>query len=97
MSSALARQNLVVAWQEVGSGPPAPQAGDTVCSIRLGRTRPYHRPSSCQFSRWRIGNVVDRYVYVMQTDSRRVGASGQDTWDGGRTNPATTVHHGVQQ
>ncbi|MFB7633592.1 endonuclease/exonuclease/phosphatase family protein [Streptomyces sp. NPDC056149] len=85
----LVRQIPVVALQEVGSGPPEPPEGDSIRSIRIGRTRPYNQPSSYQFSRWRVANGVDRYVYFMQTDPRRVGASGQDTWDGGRTNLAT--------
>ncbi|MFG2147227.1 endonuclease/exonuclease/phosphatase family protein [Streptomyces sp. NPDC048696] len=77
----------LVALQEVGSGPPAP-VDNIVRDMRLGRTRPHNQPSSYQFSRWMAGGV-ERYVYFMQTDPRRINGTNQDTWDGGRVNLAT--------
>ncbi|MEW1658866.1 endonuclease/exonuclease/phosphatase family protein [Streptomyces sp. NPDC093707] len=87
----LAAQNAVVALQEAGSGPPMPadEHRSNFRSIRLGRTRPYHQPSSVTFTRWQIARGVDRYVYFLQTDPRRLAGTDLDLWDGGRVNLAT--------
>ncbi|WP_257980874.1 ricin-type beta-trefoil lectin domain protein [Streptomyces sp. CB02959] len=86
----LARQVPLVALQEAGSGPPAPPdfRRANFRRMRINRTRPFNQPNFVTFSRWRTRNV-DRYVYFLQTDPRRITGTDQDTWDGGRTNLAT--------
>ncbi|MFF7730825.1 ricin-type beta-trefoil lectin domain protein [Streptomyces sp. NPDC008001] len=88
----LAANHAVVALQEVGAGPPMPvnENRDNYRHIRLTPNRD-PQPSSVTLVAWPIGNNATRYVYYLQSDPRRVGLSGQDTWDGGQMNLATVT------
>jgi hypothetical protein len=87
----LTATNAVVALQEAGSGPPMPanMNRSNFRQIRLNPPRPNPFPGSVTQVVWPAGpNGSDRYVYFLQTDPRRVGNSGLDTWDGGQMNLA---------
>ncbi|MFG2793820.1 ricin-type beta-trefoil lectin domain protein [Streptomyces sp. NPDC048419] len=56
--------------------------------MRINRTRPFNQPNTVTFTRWRTRDL-DRYVYFLQTDPRRITGTDEDTWAGGRTNLAT--------
>jgi endonuclease/exonuclease/phosphatase family metal-dependent hydrolase len=89
----LVATNAVVALQEAGSGPPIPADPhrSNYHAIRLTPNRaPF--PSSVIQTVWQGGpGGSDRFVYFLQTDPRRVGDTGQDTWDGGQMNLATVT------
>ncbi|WP_239377222.1 endonuclease/exonuclease/phosphatase family protein [Frankia sp. Cj5] len=87
----LTAHNAVVALQEAGSGPPMPASMDrsNFRQIRLNPSRPSPFPGSVTQVTWPGGpSGSNRYVYFLQTDPRRVGDTGLDTWDGGQMNVA---------
>ncbi|WP_207400841.1 hypothetical protein [Actinomadura roseirufa] len=89
----LAADHAVVAIQEAGSGPPLPRE-DNRANFRQIRLTPNRSPFPSTVTRvtWPAGpNGSDRWVYFLQTDPRRVGESGLDTWDGGQINLATVT------
>lgn len=90
----LAANNQVVMVQEAGAGPPLPR-DDHRTNFRGIRLTPNRdpQPSSVTFVTWPEAgpNRSDRYVYYLQTDPRRVGATALDTWDGGQMNLATVT------
>ncbi|QKV97339.1 ricin-type beta-trefoil lectin domain protein [Streptomyces sp. NA02950] len=86
----LTANHPVVALQEAGSGPPLPENinRSNFRQIRLNPARPPFPGSVTQVT-WPVGrDGSHRYVYFLQTDPRRVGDTGQDTWDGGQMNLA---------
>ncbi|MFB9931849.1 endonuclease/exonuclease/phosphatase family protein [Amycolatopsis halotolerans] len=90
----MATTHAVVAVQEAGSGPPGAdyRPGGTGQVIDLPRRRrPPSQPSNYSVVDWNIGTEsrgLHRYVYFLQTDPQRDGASQTDRWNGGRTNLA---------
>lgn len=86
----LARNNPLVALQEVGNGPPPPASSDPGDSEQIDLDpRPHGLPGSVQHVNWRVGRGgTTRHVYFLQTDPHRIGHAQQDTWDGGQMNLA---------
>jgi hypothetical protein len=88
----LAANHAVVALQEAGNGPPMPAVinQNNRREIRLPN-RPHGFPTVATEVVWPItvgANHVDRYVYYLQTDPRRIARTTQDTWAGGQMNLA---------
>jgi hypothetical protein len=95
----LTANNAVVMLQEAGSGPPMPRNPNQENFQRIRvRGRPPGFPEFVTWVIWPGGpNGSNRYVYFLQTDPRRIGNTGQDTWQGGLTNLAIVTDSPADQ